>query len=103
MNETGYWKNKFKDMEREKTKTQESLNSIIAQLEREQRITERLKKKLEMMKIQYNHLPPPEITVEEGEEFVSQIPKPTTATNNVRGSILKSKSEGKLPVETSKQ
>ncbi|KAJ3228389.1 hypothetical protein HK099_002894 [Clydaea vesicula] len=57
-NEVLYWKNKFKDSEKEIFKTKEYLNAKLKQLEKETRNNQKLQKKIQNISTHYTHIPP---------------------------------------------
>jgi hypothetical protein len=57
-NEILYWKNKYRELEKEKFRLEEAQNNTIRQLEKECKEHDRLKNQLELMRVHFIHLAP---------------------------------------------
>lgn len=66
-NEIRVWKNKFKEMEKEKDRVDQSLQFMTRELETETRGFENLRNQLEYMKMHFAHLAPKAVQLFESE------------------------------------
>jgi hypothetical protein len=66
-NEILYWKNKYRDLEKEKQKVEDALKGTIRQLEKEAIQHEKLKGQLEVMKLHFSALAPKAVQMFEAE------------------------------------
>lgn len=111
MNEILYWKNKYKELDRENSKTRDLMNAKVKQLEKESEISNRLRAKIDAISSHYTRIPPSTFyphALQEFEENSSRsrsrtLPmprkldngKPCTTTSALRkeGQVYRSKSE----------
>ena len=85
-NEVNIWKNKYKEMEKEKQNAEESLRSITCEYEGETREYESLRTQLDYMKMHFAHLAPKAVQLFET-EYMELMDEPTSSKKIFGGKL----------------